>query len=152
MSTSRRLTVGQVARQAGLTPRAVRFYEAKGILPTAPRSANGYRLYSTDTVESLQFVGRLRTIGLGLVDIREIMRLRADGVAPPERVIALLETRVRQIDRELTSMHEMRGALADLLHRAHRESSARVEVRLCRLAGGRSHSPPLRITRHRQAG
>jgi DNA-binding transcriptional MerR regulator len=109
-------------------------------------------LYSTDTVESLQFVSRLRTIGLGLVDIREIMRLRADGVPPLERVIALLEARVRQIDRELTSMHEMRGALAHLLHRAHRESSAGVEVRLCRLAGAQSNPPPLRISRRRQAG
>jgi DNA-binding transcriptional MerR regulator len=69
----------------------VRFYEAESILPTAPRSANGYRLYSTDNVECLQFIGRLRSIGLGLVDIREIMRLRAEGVPPPGRVIALLD-------------------------------------------------------------
>jgi DNA-binding transcriptional MerR regulator len=71
-STSQRLTVGQVARQAGLTPRAVRFYKAEGILASAPRSPNGYRLYTTDDVECLQFIGRLRTFGLGLVDIREL--------------------------------------------------------------------------------
>jgi DNA-binding transcriptional MerR regulator len=135
-----------------MTPRAVRFYEGEGILPSAPRSANGYRLYTADNVECLQFIGRLRSIGLGLVDIREIMHLRAEGVPPPERVIALLEGKIRRIDRDLTSMRETRAALADLLHRARRALSAGEEVRLCRLAKAQPYMPPCRISRRRQAG
>jgi DNA-binding transcriptional MerR regulator len=130
----------------------VRFYEAEGIHPTAPRSASGYRLYTSDDVGRFQFIGRLRTIGLGLVEIREIMHLRVEGVPPPERVIALLEGEIRPIDRDLTSMQDMRAALADLLHRARRASSAGEEVRLCRLAEAQPYMPPRPISRRRQAG
>src|SRR5262249_19003860 len=88
-----------------------------GILPTASRAASGYRRYTEQEFELLQFVTQLRSVGLGLVDIREIVRLREQGIPPPERVIKLLEAKVSQVDLDLASMQATRRRLADLLHR-----------------------------------
>src|SRR5262245_48480233 len=94
----RRMTIGQVARRAGLSTRAVRFYEREAILPPAPRTTSGYRTYTEHDLELLSLIARLRAVGLGLADIREVVRLREHGVPPPERVIRLLEVRLAQLD------------------------------------------------------
>ena len=127
------MTIGQVARHVGLSPRAVRFYEAEGILPRAQRTASGYRLYAERELELLRLVAQLRRVGLSLADVREVIRLRERGVPPTHRVIALLEARIADLDRELDSLHEARGRLVDVLHRVRFGLSGGAEVRLCRL-------------------
>ena len=54
------LTIGRVARQVGVQPSAIRYYEAQGILRLADRRPNGYRVYTDDTVKLLLFVGARR--------------------------------------------------------------------------------------------
>jgi DNA-binding transcriptional MerR regulator len=136
MSTRQsQLSVSQIASLAGTTSRAVRFYESQGILQRARRTDNGYRAFTPEDVSLLHLVVRLRAAGLGLADIREIVRMREHGIPPPHHVIALLEARISQLDRELASMHESRGGLAQLVRQAMAASSAGQEVRLCRLVG-----------------
>ncbi len=50
------LTIGQAAAAAGLTRKAVRVYEAKGLLPPTARTMTGYRLYSARDIEVLIFI------------------------------------------------------------------------------------------------
>jgi DNA-binding transcriptional MerR regulator len=134
-----RMTIGQVARHAGLSPRAVRFYEAEGILPHAQRTAGGYRLYAEHEVELLRFVAQLRHVGLSVADVRAIIRLREHGVPQLDRVIALLEARIAGLDRELDSLHDARARLVEVLHRA-RFGVQGGDVRLCQLVGATSAS------------
>ncbi len=70
---SKLLKIGELARAAGCTVKAVRFYEAKGLLPKPGRSPSGYRLYTEQTVKLLQFVRRAKLIGLPLAKIGELM-------------------------------------------------------------------------------
>jgi MerR family transcriptional regulator, copper efflux regulator len=132
------MTVGQVARRAGLSPRAVRFYEAEGLLPPAQRTASGYRHYADHELELLRFVRQLRSVGLSLADVREVIRIREHGVPAPGRVITMLEARIAVLDRELESLPEARGRLVEVLHRAHLVVGGSEEVRLCRLVGAAS--------------
>ncbi len=60
------LTVGQVARAAGVSTKAVRLYEARGLLPVAPRTAGGYRVFTESDVDTVRFIRRARSLGLGL--------------------------------------------------------------------------------------
>jgi len=61
-----RLTVGQVARAAGVSAKAVRLYEERGLLPLAERSEAGYRIFTGQDVETTRFIRRARGLGLGL--------------------------------------------------------------------------------------
>jgi DNA-binding transcriptional MerR regulator len=127
------MTIGRVARLAGLSPRAVRFYEAEGLLPRAPRTVSGYRIYSERELDLLRLVVELRQVGLSVADVREVIRLREHGVPPPDRVVALLEARISGLSRELTSLHEARRRLVELLHRARFGVGQGADVRLCQL-------------------
>jgi MerR family copper efflux transcriptional regulator len=127
------MTIGQVARRIGLSPRAVRFYEAEGVLPHAQRTVSGYRVYAEGDLELVRLVAQLRLVGLSVMDVRKVVRLREGGVPPPDRVIALLEARVSELDRDMDSLRETRGRLMEVLHRARSGIRCGSDVRLCRL-------------------
>ncbi|MBI4611083.1 MAG: MerR family transcriptional regulator [Candidatus Rokubacteria bacterium] len=67
------MKIGQLARLAGCTVKAVRFYEAQGLLPRAARSPSGYRLYTERDLKRLQFIQRAKLIGLPLAKIKELV-------------------------------------------------------------------------------
>jgi DNA-binding transcriptional MerR regulator len=106
------LAIGQAAEAAGLTRKAVRLYEAKGLLPAAGRSAAGYRLYNPADVELPTFIRRARTLGLHLDDIREVLAIRHGGRAPCATVRELLDARVTEIDAAVADLLALRESLA----------------------------------------
>lgn len=112
------LTIGQAAQAAGLTRKAVRLYEAKGLLPEAGRSAAGYRLYSPDDVELLTFIRRARTLGLHLEDIREVLAIRGCGTPPCATVQDLLDARIAEIDAAVSDLLALRESLVQTRHGA----------------------------------
>jgi DNA-binding transcriptional MerR regulator len=66
-------TVGEVARTAKVSVRALHHYDALGLLVPSERSAAGYRLYGVEDLERLQQVLFFRELGFALEDIRGIM-------------------------------------------------------------------------------
>ncbi len=133
------MTVGEAAKRSGLTARAVRLYEAEGLLPPAPRTPAGYRTYTERDVELLRAIARLRTIGLRLHEIREFTRARASHTdadplpPPPEQIVALLEAHLADADQTIQHATSRRRRLADLLHHTRSAASRGEVVRLCRL-------------------
>ena len=117
------ITVGEAARRAGVSPKAVRLYEARGILPPAERTESGYRTYSDDDVELLRFVRRARALGLRLEEIGRILDLQRQGAQPCDTVIQLLERHISDIDRTLADLRALRRALSGALEGA--KTSAR---------------------------
>jgi DNA-binding transcriptional MerR regulator len=105
------MTVGRAARRAGLTPKAVRLYESKGLLDPAPRTDAGYRLYQDEDVEVLRFVRQARALGLNLAEIGEIIDLQRHGAQPCGRVLSLVETRLKEVDRALRDLRALRRTL-----------------------------------------
>jgi DNA-binding transcriptional MerR regulator len=77
-----RLFIGKVAAQSGLSRRALRLYEAAGILPRAARTPAGYRVYPTETLALLGFVAQARRLGFTLGEIRDVVAIRRDGAMP----------------------------------------------------------------------
>ena len=67
------LKIGELTRRAGCTVKAVRFYEATGLLPRAARSPSGYRLYSELDVRRLAFIQRAKLMGLPLAKIKDLV-------------------------------------------------------------------------------
>jgi DNA-binding transcriptional MerR regulator len=69
------MKVSELARRAGVAPSAVRFYEQSGVLPYAPRRANGYREYGASELARLRLVVALRRLGLAPVDAGRLAAL-----------------------------------------------------------------------------
>ena len=71
------LTIREVCEELGLTLRALRFYEAKGLI--APKRENMNRFYHTKDVKRLRKIVKLKSLGLSLREIRELLRSPGDG-------------------------------------------------------------------------
>src|SRR5260370_6662133 len=105
------MTVGRAARRAGLTPKAVRLYESKGLLDPAPRTDAGYRLFQDADVEVLRFVRQARALGLNLAEIGEIIDLQRHGAQPCGRVLGLVEAPLKESDPALPDPRALRRTL-----------------------------------------
>ncbi|MEU9426250.1 heavy metal-responsive transcriptional regulator [Streptomyces sp. NPDC048342] len=116
--TLRALTIGQAAQAAGLTRKAVRVYEANGLLPTAERTTAGYRLYTEHDIELLTFIRRARTLGLHLDDIRDVLAIRDGGTPPCATVRDLLDARIAETDTTIAELRALRTTLTDTRQRA----------------------------------
>jgi DNA-binding transcriptional MerR regulator len=126
-------TIGEAARRAGLTPKAIRLYEARGLLPAARRSPAGYRRYTGHDLRLLEFIRRAREVGLGLREIGAIIGLRRAGTPPSAEVMALLRGRLAAIDRQIGDLGLLRATLAEVVDTAASKASGGDEVRLCRI-------------------
>src|ERR671919_2449080 len=84
------LKIGELARKAGVTAKAIRFYERKGILPAARRAANRYRVYGDDVADILRFIKQATGLGLSLAEIKDILVIRQGGRPPCTHVHQLL--------------------------------------------------------------
>ena len=102
------LKIGELARRAGVTAKAIRFYERKRVLPPAKRAANRYRLYDDDAVGMLYFVKQAIGLGLTLTEIKEIMAIRRGGRPPCAHVHRLLRDKALELDRKLEDLLELR--------------------------------------------
>jgi DNA-binding transcriptional MerR regulator len=109
------LRIGQVARGAGVGTKAIRFYEARGVIPPPARGENGYRLYPPETIEVLRFVKQAQGLGLTLDEIREIVAIRHGGRAPCAHVHDLLERKAVELDRKLEDLLLLRRRLRESL-------------------------------------
>ena len=98
------LLIGEVAARTGLSRKALRLYEARGILPPSRRSASGYRHYPDDVLRLLAFVAQARRVGLTLTEIRDIVALRRSGQLPCVHVRTLLERKAADLEAMLAGV------------------------------------------------
>ncbi len=101
--TERTLTLKDMTRGAGCTPRTVRYYERQGILRAA-RSAGGHRLFATSELERLNFVVALREAGWALEEIVELLGAREAGPsdrAAVERLDSMLQRHTERLEKKL---------------------------------------------------
>ncbi len=103
------LTIGEVARRAGIATSAVRFYERQGLLSADDRTS-GQRRFRLETLRRLVFIGMLQDAGLSLDEIREI--LDASTVAEWKAVAA---ARLELLDAEIDQLQRARSYLTGAL-------------------------------------
>jgi DNA-binding transcriptional MerR regulator len=111
------LTIGNIARRAGVRPSAMRYYEAQGIIQPAARGPNGYRLYSHDAVKMLLFVKAAQSLGITLKEIKPLLNLASQGQRPCSHVKQLARNHLQEIDQKIGELQTLRKQLSTLLRR-----------------------------------
>lgn len=125
------LTIGEMAQACEVSRDTLRFYERERLLPSARRSASGYRLYREEDAARVRFVRRAQAMGLTLDDIRELLRART--LKTPEqcrRVAARLSARVAAVDEKIAQLQAFRGELVG-------------KLKLCKRAAEREEGCPV---------
>ncbi|RCV49599.1 MerR family transcriptional regulator [Marinitenerispora sediminis] len=101
------MRISQLAERSGVAPSALRYYEARGLLP-AHRSPGGYRLYGRDAVDQLAFIATGKRLGLGLGEIAELLTVWRDEAC--SQVRSSLRPRIAQ---RITAAQARAGELAE---------------------------------------
>ena len=105
------MNIGQAAQVSGLSTKAIRYYEDLGLVVPERDSNNDYRVYSSRDVERLQFLHRVRSLGLGLDQCRELLAIYADPERRCARVKALVAEKIALLDQQLSSLSALRETL-----------------------------------------
>jgi DNA-binding transcriptional MerR regulator len=107
--------IGEIARHAGVSVEAVRYYERIGVLGTAPRTARGIRRYPHEAIERIRFVKQAQRNGLTLAEIRELIALKHRGGARRcKQVQQLLAVKIAQLDEQRAQLDDFRRTLQTL--------------------------------------
>jgi MerR family redox-sensitive transcriptional activator SoxR len=104
------LTIGEVARKAGVATSSIRYYESIGLLP-APARLHGQRRYGTDVLGRLAFIGVAQSAGFKLTEIKDLVRSvdAADGMAGQIR--SLSRRKLEEVEALLERTKAMKGWL-----------------------------------------
>jgi arsenate reductase len=106
--------VSELAERAGIAASAVRWYESVGILPPAPRQANGYRTYGEEDLARLRLVVSLRRLGLGPEDAGRMARLCIERGEIDRDLAPLIGAQRAAIARQRDDLDRLDGELIDL--------------------------------------
>jgi arsenate reductase len=107
------MRISELARRSGVAPSAVRWYEAAGVIPAAPRRPNGYREYGLEDLARLRLVVSLRRLGLGPEDAGRLARLCLERVAVDADLAPLLAEQRAAIARQRDDLDRLEAELLD---------------------------------------
>lgn len=105
------LTIGQLAKRAGVATSALRFYEAEGLL-TGSRSAGGHRLYPRHALRRVAFIRAAQTVGLTLPQIKAALATLPDSRTPTKADWARLSASwAPLLDARIAALQQLRQRL-----------------------------------------
>ena len=114
METAGQMSIGEVARRAGLQPSAIRYYERVGLLPP-PARRSGRRRYEPGVLDRLALIHLAQDAGLTLAEIRELISGFPVDAPPGERWRTLASRKLREIDESIARAERMRKVLLGTL-------------------------------------
>lgn len=109
-----RLTIGQLAREAGVSAHTLRFYERRGLLPRPNRTSKNYRLYTRETLATISFIKRAQELEFSLSEVKELLDQREAALAKPCRVREMVKKKLDSLQMEIDKLQTARDALRQL--------------------------------------
>lgn len=118
------MNISEVAKKTGLSSKAIRFYEEKGLVTAPLRGANGYRRYTARHLDELTLLRQARQVGFTLEECRELVALFHD----PQRHSAQVKQRtlhkVAEIERNIRDLQAICDRLLALAQACPGDDSA----------------------------
>jgi DNA-binding transcriptional MerR regulator len=110
------LSVGELAKSAGVHTETIRFYEREGLMPEPDRTSGGHRLFVDADLARLRFIQRAKACGFTLREVKELLYLRESDLATCTDVREKAEQKLAETERKLKSLTELRKHLKQLIN------------------------------------
>jgi len=101
----------QLAKLAGVSPDTVRYYERNGLLPVAPRTASGYRVFPPHALRRVKIIRHSLSLGFTVKELSAIFRERERGGRPCERVRHLGDEKLAAVEKAIQELKAKRTEL-----------------------------------------
>ena len=109
------LSIGEVAREAGVNIQTLRYYERRGLLQAPKRSEGGHRQYPAESVRHVRFIKRAQDLGFTLKEVEELIALRQTRGRDRSQIRRLASAKLADVDQKLGRLRAMRKAVSTLL-------------------------------------
>jgi DNA-binding transcriptional MerR regulator len=129
--TSQSFRIGELASRAAMTVDAIRFYEKRGLLPKAQRSAGRFRVYSPRDLERVRFIQQMQVLGFSLAEIRELVDLRNRKTEACETVRTLLQEKLAATRAKARQLKQLESELLADLDKCNEELRHRRKHKPC---------------------
>jgi MerR family copper efflux transcriptional regulator len=107
------MTIGRLAKRAGVNIDTIRYYERSGLLPEPSRRLSGYREYGPTDVARLRFIMRAKDLGFTLAEINELLSLSADRDVSGVKRRA--EAHLEHVEQKIKELQRVRRGLKMLI-------------------------------------
>ena len=104
--------IGKAAQLSGTTIKAIRHYEAIGLLP-APQRQGQYRIYSEQSVELLMFIKCAQQLGFKLKELQDILRGHQGDALPWDRADQAIAGKKHQLAAQIAALQTMQSGLLE---------------------------------------
>ena len=108
------LTIGEVARRAGVRASAIRYYEEAGLLEE-PERVGSKRRYDEEVLRRLALIGGAKRAGFTLGEIRTLLHGFPAGTGAAQRWQALASEKLIEVDEAIAQLRQTRGLLEEAL-------------------------------------
>lgn len=105
------MTIGRLARAAGVHVESVRYYQRRGLLGVPRRPAAGVRRYGEDALARLRFIKRAQDVGFSLREVADLLRLQR-GCRDARSLAA---AKLVAVERRMADLARIRGVLGELI-------------------------------------
>lgn len=122
------MNISDVAKKTGLTSKAIRFYEEKGVVTPPLRSENGYRTYNGHHLDELNLLRQARQVGFTLDECRELVALFNNPSRHSADVKARTLQKAEEISAHIEELHAMRARLLALADACPGDDSAECPI------------------------
>ena len=110
------MTIGKIARKAGVGVETIRFYERKGLIEQPPKPVSGgFRVYPSETVPRVRFIRQAQDLGFSLKEIDELLTLRADPAIDCAAVRDRARVKLGEVDHKIARLQRIGAALEELI-------------------------------------
>ncbi|MGG0690162.1 MerR family transcriptional regulator [Bacillus safensis] len=114
------MTRGELAKQTGISPAAIRYYEEHNILPVPRRRSNGYRRYTEDYIVKIQLIKDAKSLGYSLKEIKEILEMLSQDIEL-DTLKRIVHQKHEEIEKKINSLRLIQDLLSNLLKTPEKE-------------------------------
>ena len=115
MKATENLSVGQVAKQAGVKIQTLHYYEKVGILKPAFRRESGYRAYDRNAIRVIRFIKHAQELGFSLEEIQELLKLKSVNTTKCEGVQKKAHSHLDDVKEKIARLDRIRRVLETLI-------------------------------------
>jgi DNA-binding transcriptional MerR regulator len=112
MEEERRFLIGELAELAGVNRETLRYYERRGLLKPARRTASRYRVYDGESADRLLFIKRAQAFGFSLEEIRDLLAMKPEQPRSCSRVMQMLDGKIEELAARIREMQRFHRELA----------------------------------------
>ncbi len=126
----KRLTIGVLAKAAGVNVETIRFYEREGVIKQPSKGAGSFRIYSQHDAIRIRFIKRAQGLGFTLGEITELFKFERNSKISCSQLKSRVSRKIQELEEKIEDLRKMKTSLSELSNACDQGKSSVEECRV----------------------